>query len=113
MKSNFAIADRQFDTNGQLFFPDGNPLTAGLNGPPGNPDINPYAIPEFFGDVICVNGKSWPYLEVEPRRYRFRILNASNARMYGLYLTSGKSSLKYFSRLFGKLEPMAAYLILL
>lgn len=83
-----AIADRQFDTNGQLFFPDGNPLTAGLNGPPGNPDINPYAIPEFFGDVICVNGKSWPYLEVEPRRYRFRILNASNARMYGLFLTS-------------------------
>ncbi len=87
-----AIADRQFDTNGQLFFPDGNPLTAGLNGPPGNPDINTYAIPEFFGDVILVNGKSWPYLEVEPRRYRFRILNASNARMYGLYLTSDNNS---------------------
>ena len=61
-------------------------MTAGLNGPPGNPDINPYAIPEFFGDVICVNGKSWPYLEVEPRRYRFRLLNASNARMYALFL---------------------------
>lgn len=86
------ISDRQFDTHGQLFFPDGNPLTAGLNGPPGNPDINPYAIPEFFGDVICVNGKSWPYLEVEPRRYRFRILNASNARMYALYLTAANSS---------------------
>lgn len=86
-----AIADRQFDTNGQLFFPDGNPLTAGLNGPPGNPDINTYAIPEFFGDVILVNGKSWPYLEVEPRRYRFRLLNASNARMYALYLTSDNS----------------------
>ncbi|MBS0654530.1 MAG: multicopper oxidase domain-containing protein [Verrucomicrobia bacterium] len=85
------IADRQFDTNGQLFFPDGNPLTAGLNGPPGNPDINPYAIPEFFGDVILVNGKSWPYLEVEPRRYRFRFLNGSNARMYSLYLTSTNS----------------------
>lgn len=87
-----AIADRQFDTNGQLFFPDGNPLTAGLNGPPGNPDINPYAIPEFFGDVMVVNGKSWPYLEVEPRRYRFRLLNASNARMYALYLTSSNSA---------------------
>ena len=92
-----AIADRQFDTYGQLFFPDGNPLTAGLNGPPGNPDLNPYAIPEFFGDVICVNGKSWPYLEVEPRRYRFRILNASNARMYGLYLTEGKSTEQVFA----------------
>lgn len=82
-----AIYDRQFDTNGQLFFPDGNPLTAGLNGPPGNPEINTYAIPEFFGDVICVNGRSWPYLEVEPRRYRFRLLNGSNARMYSLFLT--------------------------
>lgn len=84
--------DRQFDTFGQLFFPDGNPLTAGLNGPPGNPDINPYAIPEFFGDVNTVNGKSWPYLEVEPRRYRFRVLNACNARMYALYLTSNNGT---------------------
>lgn len=83
-----AIIDRQFDTFGQMFFPDGNPLTAGINGPPGNPEINPYAIPEFFGTVNCVNGKSWPYLEVEPRRYRFRVLNASNARMYALFLTS-------------------------
>lgn len=58
------ISDRQFDTYGQLFFPDGNPLTAGLNGPSGNPDINPYAISEFFGDVICVNGRSWPYLDI-------------------------------------------------
>lgn len=82
------ISDRQFDTNGQLFFPDGNPLTAGLNGPPGNPDINPYAIPEFFGDVMCVNGRSWPYLEVEPKRYRFRFLNSCNARFLALYLTS-------------------------
>ncbi len=87
-----AINDRQFDTNGQLFFPDGNPLTAGLNGPPGNPDINPYAIPEFFGDVICVNGKSWPYLEVEPRRYRFRLLNCCNARMLSLFLTEELTS---------------------
>lgn len=86
------IADRQFDTNGQLFFPDGNPLTAGLNGPPGNPDINPYAIPEFFGDVMCVNGKSWPYLEVEPRRYRFRLVNGCNARFLSLYLTDDANS---------------------
>jgi FtsP/CotA-like multicopper oxidase with cupredoxin domain len=57
-----------------------------LNGNPGNPSIHPYAIPEFFGDVICVNGKSWPYLNVEPRRYRFRFLNGSNARMFALRL---------------------------
>lgn len=80
------ITDRQFDTFGQIYFPDGNPSDAGLNGNPGNPTIHPYAIPEFFGDVICVNGKSWPYLKVEPRRYRFRLLDASNARMFALQL---------------------------
>jgi len=73
------IQDRQFDTNGQLYFPDSdNP--ANLNGPPANPDKHPFWIPEFFGDVMTVNGKSWPVLEVEPRRYRFRVVNASNAR---------------------------------
>ena len=69
------LADRQFDTNGQLYFPDSdNP--ANLNGPPGNPDKHPFWIPEFFGDVITVNGKSWPTMSVEPRRYRFRFVNA-------------------------------------
>ena len=73
------LQDRQFDTNGQLFFPDSdNP--ANLNGPPGNPDKHPFWIPEFFGDVITVNGKTWPTLEVQPRRYRFRFVNGSNAR---------------------------------
>jgi len=79
------LADRQFDTNGQLYFPDSdNP--ANLNGPPGNPDKHPFWIPEFFGDVITVNGKSWPTMSVEPRRYRFRIVNASNARFYIMQL---------------------------
>lgn len=78
------IQDRQFDTNGQWLFPDGSP--EGLNGPPPNPDIHPFWIPEFFGDAIVVNGKTWPYFEVEPRRYRFRLLNGSNARWYELRL---------------------------
>lgn len=47
-------------------------------------------MPETFGDTILVNGTVWPYLEVEPRKYRFRILNASNARFYHLRLTSGQ-----------------------
>ena len=81
-----ALQDRQFDTNGQLFFPDGHPPGQGLNGDPPNPDIHPYWIPEFFGDVIVVNGRSWPYLNVEPRRYRFRLLDGSNARFYELVL---------------------------
>ena len=79
------IQDRQFDTNGQLYFPDSdNP--ANLNGPPANPSKHPYWVPEFFGDVITVNGKSWPVLDVEPRRYRIRWLNGSNARMYVLQM---------------------------
>ncbi|MEO3811836.1 multicopper oxidase domain-containing protein [Sphaerisporangium sp. B11E5] len=38
----------------------------------------------FLGPYNLVNGKVWPYLEVEPRWYRFRLLNASNARTYRL-----------------------------
>ena len=84
------IQDRQFDTNGQLYFPDSD-NAANLNGPPANPDKHPYWIPEFFGDVITVNGKSWPKLAVQPRRYRFRIVNADNARMLimGLFNQQG------------------------
>jgi len=33
--------------------------------------------PEFFGNVIMVNGNTWPFLNVEQRRYRFRFLNAA------------------------------------
>ena len=41
---------------------------------------------EFSGNVVAVNGKLWPKLRVEPRKYRFRIVNGSNARSYGLKL---------------------------
>ena len=67
------IQDRMFDTNGQLFFP-----AVGVN-----PE-HPYWVPEFLGDTIAVNGKVWPYLDVEPRRYRFLFLNGSNARSYSM-----------------------------
>ncbi len=89
-EAELLVADRQFDTNGQLYFPDSdNP--ANLNGGPGNPDKHPFWIPEFFGDVMTVNGKSWPTMSVEPRRYRFRFLNASNARflIMGLFNQQG------------------------
>lgn len=79
-----AIQDRQFDTNGQWYFPDSAP--GGLNGPPPNPDVHPFWIPEFFGDAMVVNGKTWPYLNVEPRRYRFRLLDGCNARFLKLRL---------------------------
>ena len=82
------IADRQFDTKGQLLFPDGTPgdNPTGINGGPPNPETHPFWIPEFFGDVIVVNGKSWPFFEVQPRRYRLRFVNGSNARFYQMQL---------------------------
>jgi len=41
---------------------------------------------EFFGPFTLVNGTIWPYLPVEARQYRFRLLNGSNARIYRLVL---------------------------
>jgi spore coat protein A len=46
----------------------------------------PSVIPEFFGDTMLVNGAPYPYCVVEPRHYRFRILNASQARFLNLQL---------------------------
>lgn len=43
----------------------------------------------FFGDKILVNGKVWPYLDVDQGKYRFRILNGSNSRTYTLNLSNG------------------------
>lgn len=72
-----AIQDRMFDTHGKLYFPN-----VGIN--PEHPEW----VPEFIGDIITVNGKTWPYLSVAPRKYRFRLLNGSNARFYELWLQS-------------------------
>jgi FtsP/CotA-like multicopper oxidase with cupredoxin domain len=87
-ETEIVFQDRQFDTTGQLLFPDGFP--AGLNGPPPNPAIHPFWNPEFFGDVIVANGVSWPYQNVEPRRYRLRLLNGSNARFYNMAFIDGR-----------------------
>ena len=81
-----AVQDRQFDITGQLYFPDGSgDPNSNLNGTPPNPNLHAFWIPEFIGDVVVVNGAPWPYLQVEPRRYRFRLLDGSNARMYDLH----------------------------
>lgn len=80
------IQDRSFYPNGELFYPSQpDPL------PPVSPSPNPSIVPEFFGDTFFVNGKVWPYLEVEPRKYRFRIYNGSNARFFQLQLSSGQT----------------------
>ncbi len=76
-----AIQDRSFNTDGSLFYPDTRAFFDGYPGPyiPATP-VAPIWNPEFFGNTIVVNGNTWPYLEVEPRLYRLRILNGCNAR---------------------------------
>ena len=76
-----AIQDRMFTAAGQLFYPTSDP-----DFPPGVP--NPSVLPEFFGQVMLVNGKAWPLLDVEPRQYRFRIVNGCDSRFLALMLTS-------------------------
>jgi FtsP/CotA-like multicopper oxidase with cupredoxin domain len=44
----------------------------------------------IYGDVILVNGVPWPKMQVEPRKYRFRVLNASVSRSYDLSLDTGE-----------------------
>jgi bilirubin oxidase len=79
------VQDRSFNNDGSLFFPNSRAFFGDV--PAGGPfipdsDIPPIWNPEFFGNTIVVNGRTWPVLAVEPRRYRFRLLNASNTRVY-------------------------------
>jgi FtsP/CotA-like multicopper oxidase with cupredoxin domain len=85
------IQDRQFDTNGQLLFPDSATNPSLVDGPPSNLKIHPFWIPEFFGDTMLVNGRTWPFLKVEPRRYRFRVVNACNSRFVRMGLVDATS----------------------
>jgi spore coat protein A len=71
------IYDRSFRLDGQLDYPD-----SGIAGMPW--------VPEAFGEAMLVNGKLFPHLEVEPRKYRFRLLNASNGRFFHLSLSNGQ-----------------------
>jgi FtsP/CotA-like multicopper oxidase with cupredoxin domain len=76
-----AIQDRSFDTGGSLFYPSTRDFFDGITGPyiP-DTDISPIWNPEFFGNMIMVNGNTWPFQTVERRRYRFRVLNGCQSR---------------------------------
>jgi spore coat protein A len=82
------IQDRTFYPDGSLAYPDVEaPTLPDFEPWPGGPSIQP----EFFGEAIVVNGVTWPYLEVEPRKYRVRFLNGSGSRFYDLFLSTGQS----------------------
>ena len=65
-----AIQDRKFNADGSIRY-------------------DPMMGDEFYGDKILVNGKVWPYLNVKRGKYRFRLLNGSNSRVYTLSLSNG------------------------
>jgi spore coat protein A len=71
------IYDRDFSTDGQLFYP--------VSGDPDHPWV-----PEFYADAILVNAKIKPYVPVEPRLYRLRLLNAANSQFFSLALSTGQ-----------------------
>jgi FtsP/CotA-like multicopper oxidase with cupredoxin domain len=85
----YAIQDRMFTTNGDLFYPafPGDPFYEDfIIGEEAElpedlfPGGGPTALAEFFGDHIVVNGKIWPKANVEPRNYRMRLLNGTDSR---------------------------------
>jgi FtsP/CotA-like multicopper oxidase with cupredoxin domain len=67
---NIMLADKAWDANGQLYF-----------------DI--FQLDGFIGDVMTVNLCYKPFFEVERRKYRFRILNASVSRFFKYGLSDG------------------------
>jgi spore coat protein A len=70
------FADRFFTRDGQLFYPV-------------SPNPQRPWVPEVFGNAILVNGKLLPYHDVEPRKYRLRLMNGSNGRFYRISLAGG------------------------
>ena len=88
------IQDRSFNSDGSLFYPASRVFFDGYAGPyigdaNVESDVAPLHNPEFFGNTMVVNGKTWPFLNVEPRKYRFRILNGSDSRFLILKFRDG------------------------
>jgi spore coat protein A, manganese oxidase len=69
-----AIYDRLFQVNGQLQYP--NRWTD-----------------DYEGNALLLNGKLFPFLDAEPRPYRFRILNCSNGGFFSLSFAKDSFSL--------------------
>ncbi|MEQ8849964.1 multicopper oxidase domain-containing protein [Botrimarina sp.] len=85
------LQDRSFNQDGSLFYPagpgdTGQPGDDPLAGLPGDFPSAASQVSSFLADANLVNGAVWPFMEVEPRKYRFRVLNGANSRFYDLGL---------------------------
>jgi len=86
------IQDKSFNADGSLRYDNGVPVTFDPVTGIGNPSV----VPEFYGDMILVNGKIWPKFDIEPRIYRFRVLNGSNSRFFNLRLLAGNRNIPFY-----------------
>jgi spore coat protein A len=81
----FKVVADQWGNPGDLWYPSVYPDN--LNNVP-----FPSCVPEFFGDTMLCNGAPYPTITVEPKRYRFRILNANQAGFLNLSLFYAKNT---------------------
>lgn len=101
------IQDKQFNPDGSLYYPN-------IGVTPAHPNW----VPEFFGDTAVVNGRAFPFLNVEPRRYRFRIVNGAQARFFNLAIEGpGRGNLPFWvigmeqGLLSGRAVPLSSLLL--
>jgi len=81
------LHDVQFDQNGQVVWDFFTPDTHAKNIPiEGLDDVGLYTVNGMLGDRYTVNRTIQPYFQVEPRKYRFRVLNGGPSRFYELFL---------------------------
>jgi len=79
------LQDKQFNANGTLFYP-----TVGITA------VHPVWVPEFFGDTAVVNAVAYPYFAVQPRRYRFRVVNGAQARFFNFWIDDGVAPIPFW-----------------
>lgn len=82
-ETTLVLQDRTFDAQGRLTYA-ANPIDSPTPTPSTFPANNPTTLPEVFGDIIVVNGKAWPKMNVEPRPYRIRLLGGADSRFFTL-----------------------------
>ncbi|WP_426700038.1 multicopper oxidase family protein [Rhodanobacter sp. Col0626] len=75
------LCDRLIGKDGQLYYP--------VSDDPSAPWVS-----ECRGNAVLCNGKLYPYFEVEPRRYRLRLINTANTRFFDLSLSQGNTFLQ-------------------
>ncbi len=78
------LQDKTFNDDGTLWYP-----TQGISA------VHPIWVPEFFADTPVINGKAYPYMSAQPRRYRLRFLNGSQARFYNVHLQLNGNDLPF------------------